>query len=175
MASVNAKGTVPTTPGARPFWTSSTNPVLTGCLQSISDGGSCNTTWTVNATENNGTFEFYAIYENEFNYNTTPKVNITIRTVPIVTINSPTASVFRTAGQNLTVNYTYSGQSLHNISVGIVGASGLLNSTIVLGPANGTVTATTDVSIPATAADGKYSVNVTAYTSLNDSGSAQQN
>ncbi|MFQ5474413.1 MAG: S8 family serine peptidase, partial [Candidatus Nanoarchaeia archaeon] len=91
LRAVQAKGVIPTTVGARPFYTTDTNPVSCG---SLTDGQSCNTTWSVNATGLNGeTYEFFTIYDTKYVTNITPKFNVTILLYPeFSTLTAPNAT-----------------------------------------------------------------------------------
>jgi hypothetical protein len=64
---LSTKGIISTTPGATPFWTNVSNPLLKAnfsCLGNMQDKEQCNVSWTVNATGANGTkYEFFVIFE----------------------------------------------------------------------------------------------------------------
>lgn len=60
-------GAVSTTVGATPFYTTSTNPVV---CSNMKGGGTCPTSWIVNATGPVGNnYEFYVIYDSSYGYN----------------------------------------------------------------------------------------------------------
>ncbi|MFA5888503.1 MAG: S8 family serine peptidase, partial [Candidatus Nanoarchaeia archaeon] len=104
LTAINAKGIIPTTVGAKPFYSLTSNPHNASCLSHIALGETCNTAWQVNATGiidiasdypvdnqitkgNNLTFncsissptyEFFVIYETDYKRNLSNKVNLTI-------------------------------------------------------------------------------------------------
>ncbi|MBN1502354.1 hypothetical protein JW930_02320 [Candidatus Woesearchaeota archaeon] len=91
-----SKGVIPNTPGSTPFWTSTANPhgySVSSCLENMTDGDICTTSWEVNATGGlNTVWEFFAYYNAstytgyiETNY--TPSIYITIvnNTLPNIT------------------------------------------------------------------------------------------
>ncbi|RLE38902.1 hypothetical protein DRJ17_02615 [Candidatus Woesearchaeota archaeon] len=78
LAAINAKGIISTMTGATPFYTISNNPQNSSCLENLSNGEECNTTWSVNATSL-GKYEFFSIYNNQYNNdNITAKFNVTV-------------------------------------------------------------------------------------------------
>jgi subtilisin family serine protease len=87
----NAKGAVPTTVGALPFFTMDSNPSTASCLSDMSAGESCNVSWTVNATGDLQNYTFFAIFETDYMDNTTDRLNITILDIdaPAIYITSP--------------------------------------------------------------------------------------
>jgi subtilisin family serine protease/uncharacterized membrane protein YgcG len=87
-AAVNAKGVVPMNSG-HPFNTITQNPSLPF---NLTQGESRNFTWQVNTTAQNGTYEFFAVFEdNVSDYNITNHVSIVVRELvpPAITILSP--------------------------------------------------------------------------------------
>lgn len=77
--SVTGKGVIPTDPNAKPFYSLTPNPHNAFCLDRINLGETCNQTWTINTTGDLGTtWEFFTIYKTKYDYNITPKFNITI-------------------------------------------------------------------------------------------------
>ncbi|MCX6709774.1 MAG: hypothetical protein NTV63_02350, partial [Candidatus Woesearchaeota archaeon] len=99
---LSSKGIISTTPGATPFWTNTSNPLLhqnTSCLWNMQSGEECNVTWDVNSTGAiGGRYQFYVIFES-LNYtaqvpdNNTNITNIEIRSnntaPPKVNLSSP--------------------------------------------------------------------------------------
>ena len=111
-----AKGIIPTTIGARPFYTLSNNPNNDGCLNFISDGGTCNQTWVVNATGfSNTTWEFFVIYEGKYNFNLTTAINITIINEVSIASNSSVIT-FNSINQSNTLELGTTQQIWINIS-----------------------------------------------------------
>ena len=108
----SAKGLIPTTIGARPFYTLSSNPHNESCLEFISDGSTCNQTWIVNTTgEINSTWEFFLIYEGKYNFNLTQRINITI-----ISPVEPQITIDNTINQSPVIELGSSQQILANIS-----------------------------------------------------------
>lgn len=86
-----AKGAVPTTAGATPFYTTTANPHDSACLEDMAGGESCNVTWQVNATGDLQNYTFFVIFETDYMSNITSKFNLTIQdtTYPSLDIVSP--------------------------------------------------------------------------------------
>jgi PGF-pre-PGF domain-containing protein len=105
LAATQAKGDIPTTIGAEPFYTISANPHNASCLTHLDDGESCNQTWVVNATgPGNSVWEFFTIYETDYEHNTTDRVNITIiKRPPIITVISPQNTSYNISNVSLNV------------------------------------------------------------------------
>jgi len=140
-----AKGAVPTTPGATPFYTLSPNPHNANCLTTIQDGDTCNQTWIVNATgELNSTWEFFGIYETLYQTNTTPRFNITI--VSRISLQPPDGTISITPNINLTCYATHE-DGLANITLwhNINGTWQANQTDTVTGTANSTVWEFTDL------------------------------
>jgi PGF-pre-PGF domain-containing protein len=78
LDALQAKGIVPMTIGARPFYTSSQNPVT--CY--LASGENCTVNWTVHATEPNGTFTFFTITENEYSTVLSNTFDTTVNPLP---------------------------------------------------------------------------------------------
>lgn len=90
LASINSKGIIPTTVGAKPFYSLTPNPHNATCLSHIIQGQTCNTTWQVNVTgDANGTFAFFVIYTTDYKRNDSAKVNLTISPAISISLNSP--------------------------------------------------------------------------------------
>jgi hypothetical protein len=92
------KGMISMTPGATPFWTSSSNPqnlTTDPCYSRMYPGKTCQSTWIVNATGPlNSVWEFFARYSSEsypeyVNFTETTRINITI----VDTVNPIIASI----------------------------------------------------------------------------------
>ena len=109
-----AKGAIPTTEGATPFYTLSSNPHDTSCLEDMDSGQTCNQTWIVNATGlTDTTWEFFGIYETLYQSNTTHKFNITIKTG----ISLSPSSGWNTSNNNLSFTCTAYDNNLSNITL----------------------------------------------------------
>jgi subtilisin family serine protease len=72
--SAQFKGVVPTTPGARPFWTSNDNPVICD----LGANESCVIEWNVTAEGPTGSYVFFAFLEDEFAITTSPTDTLTL-------------------------------------------------------------------------------------------------
>lgn len=153
----SAKGIIPTTIGARPFYTLSSNPSNDTCLNFISDGQTCNQTWIVNATGNlNTTWEFFAIYEGKYNFNLSAAFNVSIIDAVTTSLNSPndnsyssTQVIFNCSASSL--------NSLSNISLYLGNSTSIsLNQTVNL---SGTINSTQfNITLP----DGNFTWNCLA-------------
>ncbi|MDD5340060.1 MAG: right-handed parallel beta-helix repeat-containing protein, partial [Candidatus ainarchaeum sp.] len=100
ITSVLGKGVVSNVTGARPFYTTSSNPATGSCLNNMQNGTSCNSTWRVVATGDNGNYEFFTIYETA--YDTFYTGN---RTITIFLSNLTNCSVINESGDyQLTTN-----------------------------------------------------------------------
>ncbi|MFH1456286.1 MAG: S8 family serine peptidase [archaeon] len=77
LSAIDAKGLVPTE-YAEPFYTLSSNPAIDSCLMFIAENETCNQTWIVNATGEEGTWQFFGIYGMENDWYESPKFNVTI-------------------------------------------------------------------------------------------------
>ncbi|MEM3483673.1 MAG: hypothetical protein QXW00_02935, partial [Candidatus Woesearchaeota archaeon] len=100
---LSSKGIISTIPGTIPFWTNTSNPLLSSdlsCLGSIYDQQSCNVTWYVNATGTKGSkYEFFVIFES-LNYSQTG-YNQTLPTyIEIRSNNTPPSKVNLTSPLN---------------------------------------------------------------------------
>ncbi len=83
IQSLVAKGLIPENSG-NPFFTTSTNPEVSGCLVSIKPGDTCDTTWNVVANGTQGeSFAFFTNYSTTVNV-TTPIAQININAPPSV-------------------------------------------------------------------------------------------
>jgi parallel beta-helix repeat protein len=103
---VSPKGVIPMGSGT-PFYTTSQNPTGLGCLQNISVGQYCNTSWIVNATGPiNSTWEFFVIYGDTLETN---RANVTI-----VEGGAPPADI---APPVVTLNYPANASNLANATV----------------------------------------------------------
>ncbi|MEA3378383.1 MAG: S8 family serine peptidase, partial [Nanoarchaeota archaeon] len=112
----NAKGIIPNDAGATPFYTLDPNPTNNSCISWLTDGRSCNVTWRVRATGNqNTTWKFFAVAENEYMHNTSSKLDITIISESYVNLTTPNGTFFDTAAYlNCTI---VSSETLSNISL----------------------------------------------------------
>ncbi|MFA5084639.1 MAG: S8 family serine peptidase, partial [Candidatus Paceibacterota bacterium] len=87
---INSKGIIPTTIGAKPFYSLTPNPHNASCLAHITQGQTCNTTWEVNVTgDANDTYAFFVIYTTDYKRNDSAKVNLTISSAIPVSLNAP--------------------------------------------------------------------------------------
>ncbi len=77
LSAIEAKGIIPVE-YAEPFYTFSPNPSNVSCLKFLEENSTCNQTWTINATGDEGTWEFFGIYEMENVWFKSPKFNVTI-------------------------------------------------------------------------------------------------
>ena len=78
-----SKGTMSTTVGDKPFYTTSLNPQTKtdfACLENMQEGESCEQTWIVIPTGEQGkTYDFFTVYDSTLGGEAnTPNVNITI-------------------------------------------------------------------------------------------------
>ncbi len=113
--SVNNKGVIPTAVGAKPFYSLTSNPHNSSCLELIEDGESCNITWIVNATATEGTYEFFVILETEYRYNTSERINLSI--LNAVKLIEPENGIYTSNNSlNFTCNVTDNSQ-LSNVSL----------------------------------------------------------
>lgn len=90
-SATTAKGAVPTTVGATPFFTTDANPSTASCLSDMAAGESCNVSWAVNATGDLQNYTFFVIFETDYMDNTTGRLNITIMDAdpPAIYLTSP--------------------------------------------------------------------------------------
>ena len=87
---INSKGIIPTTIGAKPFYSLTPNPHNASCLAHITQGQTCNTTWEVNVTgDANDTYAFFVIYTTDYKRNDSAKVNLTISSAIPLSLNAP--------------------------------------------------------------------------------------
>jgi len=123
IAALIQKGVVSMSSKAIPFYTTTQNPRYPAnltCLRDMTNGSTCNITWTVNATGNiNETWEFYSVFTSEFNItNETTHLNITISSqnmAPQITINTPANNTLQ--NPNILVNATiFSNTSLIKVA-----------------------------------------------------------
>ncbi len=139
------KGVVSTTVGARPFWTSDNNPSY--CIN-LSDGDSCSFNWTVNATETNGSYLFFVIYNNEYQRIETSRLSVIInntdRTPPVIlsvfnlsSEDSVLVNVSSDEISNLSLQWGFSSTSLSN---NVINSSFLLSSSVAITNLNLTTT-----------------------------------
>jgi len=100
---LSSKGIISTTPGATPFWTNTSNPLLPAnftCLGNVQAGEECNLTWNVNATGTSGSkYEFYVIFES-LNYSQVLQNKTNITYITIRTSNTPPPKVNLTSPAN---------------------------------------------------------------------------
>jgi PGF-pre-PGF domain-containing protein len=120
---LGTKGIISMTNGAKPFYTTTQNPRYPAnltCMRNMVDGGTCNITWTVNATGAlDSVWEFYTIFASEYGItNETAHLNITISSqnmAPQITINSPANNTLQ--NPNILVNATiFSNTSLIKVA-----------------------------------------------------------
>ncbi|MBI4449260.1 S8 family serine peptidase [Candidatus Woesearchaeota archaeon] len=150
---VSQKGDVPTTAGAQPFWSLSANPQSCGTMN---ENATCTISWTVNASGNASTYEFFVIAEHEFDINLSARVNVsiinptgnfTVRKSGATAINMSDRAVFTinvtntglVTLQNVTISDTFNTSDL--IFVGgqisaVANGSGFANFTNASLPAN---------------------------------------
>ncbi|MFH1637270.1 MAG: S8 family serine peptidase [Candidatus Woesearchaeota archaeon] len=89
-ASTMAKGIIPTTINAEPFYTTSPNPVNDSCLEWMTNGSTCNQSWLVYATGTpNTTWEFFSAYETDYRFNRSNRFNMTILNATLISLNEP--------------------------------------------------------------------------------------
>ncbi|MBI4154446.1 S8 family serine peptidase, partial [Candidatus Woesearchaeota archaeon] len=116
LAAIKAKGIIPTNTSAAPFYSLSSNPTKPDCLSWMLEDTACNTTWQVNATGNQGSWEFFGYYETRYQYNVTAKVNISIIEI-LTTLYLPVNNTYAGASAT-TFNCTAdSGYGLSNLSL----------------------------------------------------------
>ncbi|MDD4878183.1 MAG: S8 family serine peptidase [Candidatus Nanoarchaeia archaeon] len=90
LSGINSKGIIPTTAGAKPFYSLTPNPHNASCLSHIVKGDICTTTWEVNVTgDANDTYAFFVIYTTDYKRNDSAKVNLTISSAIPVSLNAP--------------------------------------------------------------------------------------
>ncbi|MBU2638763.1 MAG: S8 family serine peptidase [Nanoarchaeota archaeon] len=131
LASIDGKGIIPTTVGAKPFYSLTPNPHNASCLSHIVQGETCSTTWQVNVTgDAHDTFAFFVIYTTDYKRNDSAKVNLTISLALPVSLNSPSNSL-NSNNQSQIFNCSVANvNSLTNISLyGNFNGTWLLNST----------------------------------------------
>ncbi|HII16025.1 MAG TPA: S8 family serine peptidase, partial [Nanoarchaeota archaeon] len=117
LASINGKGIIPTTVGAKPFYSLTPNPHNASCLAHISQGETCSTTWQVNVTgDTNDTYAFFAIYTTDYKRNDSAKVNLTIANSISVSLNVPLNGLV-SGNQSQIFNCSASGAGLSNITL----------------------------------------------------------
>ncbi|MBU1704209.1 MAG: S8 family serine peptidase, partial [Nanoarchaeota archaeon] len=119
--------------GVDPFYTTSSNPGNTACLSGITTGQTCNTTWTVNATQL-GTWEFFTIYELNATQNLTNKFNVTVvapssGTLQNITITKYSSASKVTLGENFTFTIVVSNTG--NVNITNVSVGDLFNTTTI--------------------------------------------
>ncbi|MBI5881193.1 S8 family serine peptidase, partial [archaeon] len=137
-AAVTAKGVVPNTVGALPFYTTTANPHDSSCLVSMVNTTSCNVTWTVNATGDLTNYTFSTIFETDYTSNTTSRFNITIRDTvpPLLFLVSPANNTnVSSALQQFSFNVTDDSASSLNCSLVFDGV--IVNYTFVSNGASG--------------------------------------
>jgi PGF-pre-PGF domain-containing protein len=102
LTTLAQKGDVPTIPGSRPFWTV-TNPVSCTVLADTN----CTVSWVVNATGPNASYEFFVISENEYAYDVSNRIEVTVLSVlPPTTnlsVNQSTANTTVRENETLTM------------------------------------------------------------------------
>ncbi|MDI6738070.1 MAG: S8 family serine peptidase [Nanoarchaeota archaeon] len=138
LASIEGKGIIPTTVGAKPFYSLTPNPHNASCLSHIVQGQTCNTTWQVNVTgDANDTYAFFVIYTTDYKRNDSAKVNLSIADAIAITLNSPssglvssnTSQIFNcsaispTLMSNITLYGSFNGTWLANSTRNITGGS----------------------------------------------------
>lgn len=130
LAAISAKGIIPTTAGAKPFYSLTPNPHNASCLEHISLGQSCNTTWQVNVTGDlDDTYTFFVIYEAGYKKNVTSNVNLTITNEIIISLNEPENNLV-TSSHTLIFNCTANVTNLANITLyGNFNGTWMANST----------------------------------------------
>ena len=120
---LNTKGIISMTTGTKPFYTTTPNPRYPAnltCLRNMTNGSTCNITWTVNATDAiDSVWEFYTIFASEYGItNETAHLNITISSqnmAPQITINNPANNTLQ--NPNILVNATiFSNTSLIKVA-----------------------------------------------------------
>ncbi|MBU4456210.1 MAG: S8 family serine peptidase, partial [Nanoarchaeota archaeon] len=167
--SVNAKGIIPTTVGAKPFYSLTPNPHNESCLSLLNDGESCNITWIVEATgDENNTYEFFVIFEMDYRQNWSDKVNITI--AYSVNLISPTNNLY--TSQN-SLNFNCS--SFYNNGLNNISLYGNFNGTWLLNSSN-EVSGTSNISNwTLNIGEGNYLWNCKVCDAWNNCNFAQQN
>jgi subtilisin family serine protease len=99
--------------GYDPFYTINSNPSTDSCLINMTNGQTCNTTWTVNGSQL-GSWEFFTIYEEDATQIFTPKFNVTVeKEAPVVTEIYPIDQFFLNPD---TINFTYNVSSISDIT-----------------------------------------------------------
>jgi len=100
---IYSKGIISTIPGATPFWTNVSNPLLKtnfSCLGDLQDQQQCNVSWTVNSTGETGNkYEFFVIFES-LNYSQVPKNQTQFTYIEIRSNNTPPSKVNLTSPLN---------------------------------------------------------------------------
>ncbi|PIU30564.1 hypothetical protein COT07_00005, partial [Candidatus Woesearchaeota archaeon CG07_land_8_20_14_0_80_44_23] len=100
---LSSKGIISTTPGATPFWTNVSNPLLNtnfSCLGDLQDQQQCNVSWTVNSTGERGSrYEFFVIFES-LNYSQVPSNQTQFTYIEIRSNNTPPSKVNLTSPSN---------------------------------------------------------------------------
>jgi subtilisin family serine protease len=139
LDAVTSKGDVSTVVGATPFYTISANPSDASCLQSLAVNSSCNITWVVNATGDMTNYEFFVIFETEYAYNTSPRINVSIgNSAPVLNASIPNitwAEDVINSSLVLTLYFIdadnhpllFSATAVSNVAVSINSTSGVVN------------------------------------------------
>ncbi|MFH1066077.1 MAG: PGF-pre-PGF domain-containing protein, partial [Nanoarchaeota archaeon] len=136
LSGINSKGIIPTTVGAKPFYSLTPNPHNASCLAHITPGQTCNTTWEVNVTgDANDTYAFFVIYTTDYKRNDSAKVNLTISPAVSISLNSPASGLVSSnisqifncsassnlAFVNITLYANFNGSWLANSTANITG------------------------------------------------------
>jgi hypothetical protein len=105
LAATIEKGVISTTVGARPFYTTSSNPSNSPCYNNMASGASCVTTWNVRSNGDEGIYRFFAIYGTNYSTYYSTAQNVTIdTTAPNVSLVSPANNNF-SASANVTLTF----------------------------------------------------------------------